>query len=175
MQRTMLVSTALALVLSFGAQAQDSEAKIIDALSAAPPSIAQHATVIDWDNAELRAGTNGWTCMPTAPHLPGDSPMCFDGPWLEWAHAWVNKTEPQITQVGLSYMLRGGVDASNTDPFATEPAPGADWMITGPHLMIVVPDQEMLKGLPTQPNGGGAWVMFKDTPYAHIMVPVAER
>jgi hypothetical protein len=163
MQRTTIFAAALTLVLSFGAQAQGQETKIDNALSAAPHSIAQHAAVVDWDDTELRAGTNGWTCMPTPPQMPENSPMCFDAQWLEWAHAWVNKSKPRVTQVGLSYMLQGGVDASNTDPFATEPAPGADWMTTGPHLM------------PTEPNGGGAWVMFKDTPYAHIMAPVAKR
>ena len=29
--------------------------------------------------------------------------------------------------------------------------------------------------LPTDPNRGGPYVMWKGTPYAHIMVPVGER
>jgi hypothetical protein len=29
-----------------------------------------------------------------------------------------------------------------------------------------------LSALPTDPNNGGPWVMWKGTPYAHIMVPV---
>ena len=32
--------------------------------------------------------------------------------------------EPNTQVVGLAYMLQGGSDASNTDPFATEPAEG---------------------------------------------------
>ena len=28
---------------------------------------------------------------------------------------------------------------------------------------------------PANPNSGGAYVMWKGTPYAHIMVPVAQR
>jgi hypothetical protein len=31
----------------------------------------------------------------------------------------------------------------------------------------------MLEGIPTDPSGGGPYVMWGDTPYAHIMVPVA--
>jgi hypothetical protein len=30
----------------------------------------------------------------------------------------------------------------------------------------------MLASLPTDPNNGGPWVMWKGTKYAHIMVPV---
>ena len=31
-----------------------------------------------------------------------------------------------------------------------------------------------LDALPTDPNNGGPWVMWKGTKYAHIMVPVKE-
>ena len=34
-------------------------------------------------------------------------------------------------------MLSGGSDASNTDPYATGPAPGNNWVATGSHVMIV--------------------------------------
>jgi hypothetical protein len=37
--------------------------------------------------------------------------------------------------------------------------------------MIVVP-KEILKGLSDDPFNGGPYVMWKDTPYAHIMIPV---
>ncbi|UCC75025.1 MAG: hypothetical protein JSV86_10880 [Gemmatimonadota bacterium] len=152
----------------------DKEAKIENALSAAPAAIADGAAVVDWDNTQLRRGTNGWTCMPGPPHLPGNAPMCLDEQWVKWAMAWTNHEEPQITQIGLAYMLEGGVDASNTDPYASEPAPGDDWVHSGPHVMIVVPDLAALEALPTDPNSGGPYVMWKGTPYAHIMMPIAE-
>jgi hypothetical protein len=71
----------------------------------------------------------------------------------------------------MAYMLAGGVDASNTDPYATEPPTGDEWIYTGPHVMIIVPDPAALDGLPTDPNSGGPYVMWKGTPYAHIMMP----
>ncbi len=71
-------------------------------------------------------------------------------------------------------MLHGGSDASNTDPFATEPAPGEEWIESGPHIMIVVPESAALENLPTDPTSGGPYVMWKGTPYAHIMVPVGK-
>ena len=43
-----------------------------------------------------------------------------------------------------------------------------------PHLMILVPDASALDGLPTSPDGGGPWVMWRNTPYVHIMAPMPE-
>jgi hypothetical protein len=41
-----------------------------------------------------------------------------------------------------------------------------------PHLMILVPDSRMLEGLPVTPDSDGPWVMWRNTPYVHIMVPM---
>ncbi len=41
--------------------------------------------------------------------------------------------------------------------------------------MILVPDPAMLEGISTDPDNGGPYVMWKGTPYAHIMIPVGER
>ena len=38
--------------------------------------------------------------------------------------------------------------------------------------MIVVP-KEALAGITDDPKEGGPFVMWKDTPFAHIMVPIA--
>jgi len=56
-------------------------------------------------------------------------------------------------------------------PYAADKNNGDVWVQEGPHLMIVVP-KEMLKGLSDDPSNGGPYVMWKDTQYAHIMVPV---
>ena len=72
-------------------------------------------------------------------------------------------------------MLAGegtALGVSNSDPYATEPAKSDDWVKEGPHLMIVVPDRGMLEGMSTDPNDP-VYVMWKDTPYAHIMVKIA--
>ncbi|MGH7477576.1 MAG: hypothetical protein ACRELD_15015 [Longimicrobiales bacterium] len=152
--------------------------KIENAMSAAPPEIAEDAAVMDWPSAEgaemleLRAGTNGWTCMPDVPATPGADPMCLDEVFLSWAAAWQSRATPDVDRVGTGYMLRGGYDASNTDPFATEPGPGNEWIQTGPHVMMVVPDVAALEGMTDDPANGGPWVMWRGTPYAHIMMPV---
>ncbi|MDF0533940.1 hypothetical protein PY479_06585 [Shewanella sp. A32] len=123
----------------------------------------------------LQRGTNEYTCFPTPPQLQGTAPMCMDGPWMEWAKAWMNKQPFQAKSVGISYMLAGDGGASNIDPYADKPTAENQWIVEGPHLMIIVPDPQMLDALPTDPAVGGPYVMWKGTPYAHIMVPVGQR
>lgn len=144
-------------------------AMVEDALSATIPEIAEGATVVDWENNVLKTGDNGWTCFPT-PAAFEKAPMCLDEPWLAWADAWMNEGPVNLTRVGVGYMLAGDSGASNSDPYATEPTD--DWIVGGPHLMIIVPDPGDLEGVPTDPESGGPWLMWKGTPYAHIMVPV---
>lgn len=172
------LTLALFLALPLAAYAQhgehhpDQDSKIENALSAAPAGLAEHAAVMDWDQSVLKEGTNGYTCLPTPPDLPGNAPMCLDAQWMKWAEAWMNRTEPEFTAVGIAYMLRGDAGASNTDPYATDRAGVADWIESGPHLMVVVPDPAMLDNLPTDYESGTPWVMWQGTPYVHIMIPL---
>lgn len=178
MRTAVWLTTAAALAAGIAASAAalapggTQEDIIKGAEAAAPTAIASEATVMDWDNNVLRQGSNGWTCFPDRPETPGPDPMCFDATAMAWAGAWMQGETPALAGVGLSYMLVGGADASNTDPFATEPPEGEDWVHAGPHVMIFVPDPADLDVISDDPNSGGPWVMFKGTPYAHIMMPV---
>ncbi len=154
--------------------AQDAAALMKDALSAAWPGMADGATVVDWEGNVLREGSNGYTCMPTPPTLTVDSPMCFDGEWMVWADAWQNKKPYSANSLGISYMLAGDGGASNIDPFAEGPTKDNDWIREGAHLMILAP-QDLLDSFPTDPQNGGPYVMWKGTPYAHLMVPIGSR
>ena len=84
----------------------------------------------------------------------------------------MNKTDPQIKTMGVAYMLRGDKGASNTDPYAKGPTADNQWVVSPPHIMVLVPDPKLLDTLPTDPHTGGAWVMWKGTKYAHIMLPI---
>jgi hypothetical protein len=42
--------------------------------------------------------------------------------------------------MGVAYVLQGGGDASNTDPFATEPAEGEAWINSPPHITLLMPE-----------------------------------
>jgi hypothetical protein len=182
MRHTLLLSTAIlvAVGVTAASAADDKDALIKDALSAAPPEIAKTAMVMDWDHSMLKNGSGPYTCMPSDPNTRakgGRDPMCADKVWEAWADAFANKKPFKATGTGIAYMLAGdkGVGASNIDPYATAATPTNQWVIEGPHVMVIVPDAAQLEGLSTDPNNGGAYVMWKGTPYAHIMVPVAER
>jgi sugar lactone lactonase YvrE len=160
------------------AASADAAAKIADAMSAGPASIANGATILDYAmdaNGKfvvLRQGSNGWTCFPDTPGGPVDDPTCFDQTWMEFVYASMANEKPNTTVPGIAYMLQGGSDASNTDPFATEPAAGEDWVISSPHIMIILPEGLDQTVFSTDPNSGGPWIMYAGTPYEHIMMPV---
>ena len=149
---------------------------IKSAMSAAPASIAKGATVVTMDDKgglrTVRQGTNGWTCMPDMPETPGPDPMCVDKNGMAWAMAWLTHKDPPADKIGFAYMLMGGSDASNTDPFATKPAAGQKWITTPAHVMVLNPGSHF-DGYPTTPGDASApYVMFAGTPYAHLMIPV---
>jgi hypothetical protein len=162
------------------AASQDAAAKIESAMSAAPSSVSAEATILDNEPdaagnfVVLRQGSNGWYCLPDAHGTPGPDPWCFDQTWLDWTYAFMAGEEPNVTVPGLAYMLQGGSEASNTDPFATEPAPGDEWMASPPHVMILLPGRIDQTAFTTDFHSGGPWIMWAGTPYEHIMMPVAE-
>ncbi len=160
--------------------AMSDEEKIADAMSAGPASIAENATILEWPSEPggefrvLREGTNGWWCIASSPAavMAGlQDPTCDDEVFLELDTAYVEGREPNIEQMGIAYMLSGDAGLSNTDPFATGPTDDNEWHVSGPHIMIVMPDMNY-EGVSTDPNNGGPFVMWAGTPYAHIMVPV---
>ena len=154
--------------------------KIADAMTAAPVTVSAKATILDWPAKEgdqpavLRAGSNGWNCLPDMPDSQGRDPMCIDSSWMQWVAAYMAHKTPQITSVGIGYMIApGGGWGSNTDPYAMAAAPGNQWHLAPPHLMILVPDLRSLAGISTDPQNGGPYVMYAGTPYAHIMAPIS--
>jgi hypothetical protein len=98
--------------------------------------------------------------------------MCLDAEFQKWAGAWMTKKSPKLTGVAVAYMLQGDRGASITDPFAKTAADAKDWVVAGPHIMVTTPNTASLAALPGAPAGGIPWVMWKGTPYAHIMVSV---
>jgi hypothetical protein len=157
----------------------DDAAKILSAMSAAPSSVSRTATISDWPAEPggllrvLRPGSDEWTCLPDRPETDLTDPMCLDPMFLTWADAWLNRKPLVVTRMGFGYMLQGGSQESNTDPAATGPTPDNEWMPNGvPHLMIVVPNTKTFAGLSTDPENGGPWVMWRDTPYELVMVPM---
>jgi hypothetical protein len=173
----LLASAALIASVSASLAQMSDEEIIKSAEEAAPASVGANASVIAMDDQmkvrTVREGSNGFTCMPDNPQSPGKDPMCFDAGGLKWAQAWLAHEKPPADVVGMAYMLQGGSDASNTDPFAMKPA-GDKWVDTGPHIMIFNAGV-MLDSYPKQgdsPETASPYVMWAGTPYEHLMVPV---
>jgi hypothetical protein len=160
------------------AMAGRSDADLIkSAMTAAPATVGQDATIIDVSAdgkvRTVREGTNNFTCMADNPETPGPDPMCADQNAMGWVDAWINKREPPRDKVGFMYMLAGGTDASNTDPYATKPTGDNNWVSTGPHIMIVGA-KGVMEGYPRdpKPDTKKPYVMWAGTPYEHLMIPV---
>jgi hypothetical protein len=184
MHRTLIVIGLALLVGSAAdqavAQGKSTKQKIANAMTAAPSSVSKNATIMDWPAAEgaqmttLRAGTNGWTCLPDVPMTKGNDPMCMDAEWMSFMNAVMTKGTPNVPRASVAYMIApGGAYTSNKVPFAPKATADNDWGFDPPHIMLIVTDKSALEGLPISRQSGGPWVMWKDTPYAHIMVPVA--
>ena len=171
--------TAIALIAlsstAFGADS-NSAGLIASAMTAAPPNVSAQATVMTMPKMTiLRHGTNGWTCFPDDPGSPGKDPMCTDANGMAWMNALMAHRAPPAGIAGIAYMLAGGSDASNLDPYAGKPASGNAWVTTGPHVMILSAEIARSSGYPsgeTNPDTSRPYVMYGGTPYAHIMMPV---
>lgn len=141
--------------------------------AAAPPAVVKGATIVqmqkDGTMRTLQTGSNGFTCMLADPY----DAMCLDANALLWAQALMKHAVPP-DGIGFVYMLAGDNGASNTDPYAKTGTSDNHWVKTGPHVMIVGSAAKSL-GYPTtaDPDPTNPYVMWPDTPYAHVMIPVA--
>ena len=156
------------------ALAGDKEDMIASAESAGPVSVTADATIKAPDGTVLREGTNSYICYPQQDII---GPMCNEAVWDSLIGAMLNKKEFKPDSFSVSYMLAGegsAIGVSNSDPYASDPASSDDWIKEGPHLMIVVPNPAALEGLSRDPSDP-VYVMWGDTPYAHIMVRIEEE
>ena len=69
-------------------KAKSDAKKIASALQAGPKFVTRNATVLDWPTSPsgefrvLRAGTDGWTCLPGFAEGTHDEPGCYDQVFL---------------------------------------------------------------------------------------------
>lgn len=154
------------------AEASDTtQAKIALAMSAGPADIAMAARIVDTDAQEtmvvLREGTNGWTCMPGNPKVVGRPAMCEDAASMQWSADFeAHKPKPTNTVPGITYMLAGATQRSDSDPHDTTSMP----IDVGPHWMIMWAFDPKTTGLPTTHKPTGAYIMWAGSPYAHLHI-----
>lgn len=169
-----LVSRAESKPMLKAARRDNSEttrAKIERAMSAGPPQIARSATIIDKDTRDIRqfcmqARTSS-LCMPGNPKVIGDPPMCADGPSMQWAADFAAlKPKPTNAVPGITYMLAGATQRSDSDPY-DQTSLG---ITVGPHWMIMWPFDAKATGLPTTHREAGAYIMWSGSPYAHVHI-----
>lgn len=179
-KNSLLVALTAALALAPNPAAAQQPAPMSDAdymakvALAAPAGVVKGATIVRMDPSGspsmmkvLQQGSNGFTCM-----LAGPDAMCADANAMKWAHAYLSHTTPPDV-VGFVYMLAGDSGASNTDPYARTQSAGNHWVQSGPHVMIVGSVVKSM-GYPMGADASvsGPYVMWADTPYAHLMIPV---
>jgi hypothetical protein len=147
------------------------QVKISRAMSAGPTEVAKAARIVDTDAqgkmVVLREGNNGFTCMPGNLKVVGEPPMCVDAPSMQWfADARAHKPKPTNTVPGITYMLAGASQRSDSDPNDTTSMP----IEVGPHWMIMWPFDPKTTGLPTTHKPTGAYIMWAGSPYAHVHI-----
>jgi len=145
------------------------EARIANAMSAGPSVVSQEATILDYPEGwphnwpdepahelvQLRAGSNGWTCIPDDPTSEGNDPLCVNEVYMQVIDARQALVDSPAEGIGIGYMLQEGRPAGSS-----------------PHMMIFVPgSKESLSAFSTS-GGPTPWVMFPDTTHAHLMVTV---
>jgi hypothetical protein len=147
------------------------QVKIARAMSAGPTEVARAARIVDSDakgkTIVLREGNNGFTCMPGNLKVVGEPPMCVDAPSRQWfANARAHKPRPTNTVPGVTYMLAGASQRSDSDPNDMTSMP----IDVGPHWMIMWPFDPKTTGLPTTHKPTGAYIMWAGSPYAHVHI-----
>ena len=147
------------------------QAKIARAMSAGPDNISKSARIIDTDaqgnKVILREGSNGFTCMPGNPKVIGEPPMCTDAASMQWAADFkAHKPKPTNTVPGITYMLAGATQRSDSDPYDKT----SEAISVGPHWMIMWAFDPKATGLPTKHKPSGAFIMWAGSPYAHLHV-----
>jgi hypothetical protein len=147
------------------------QVKIDRAMSAGPADVAKTARIVDTDAqgkmVVLREGSNGFTCLPGNLKVVGDPPMCADAASRRWfADAKAHKPKPTNKVPGITYMLAGATQRSDSDPYDTTSPP----ITVGPHWMIMWPFDPKTTGLPTTHKPAGAYIMWAGSPYAHMHI-----
>ena len=171
----MMVGVAYGQMPASRISKSDSE-KIASALRAGPRFVTQDATVLDFSGSPggdfrvLRAGKNGWTCLPGFPKAAHDEPGCFDKVFLQFILDSIAGRTPNVQNVGISYMY-GGKWLPNTSHAMGH---GGEFHV-GPHIMIIGLDQKFMQTMNQDGSNGEPYVNhFPGHTELYLVIPIRE-
>jgi hypothetical protein len=167
--------------------------KIAAYSSASPSFLGGVATIQEGPQGPvLREGTNGWTCMPANPRGMSDPengwasaheamPVCLDAEGFKWLDGYsayksgnVGIKPQNMVRDAFVWMLQGDNGEDNSRPgvlHRNDIADPANWVESGPHLMLMPKDPTSLDKYPTDFMKGEPYTMFAGNPYNHLMIP----
>ena len=150
--------------------------KIASAVQAGPKFVTQNATVLDYPTSPggeyrvLRAGTNGWTCLPGFPQGPHDEPGCFDQVFLQFIKDSMAGRTPDVQRIGISYMYGGKWVPNKLHAMGS----GAEFHV-GPHIMIIGLDQKTMQTLNQDASNGEPYVnSLPEHSELYLVIPIRE-
>ena len=171
----MMVGVAYGQMPASRISKSDSQ-KIASALRAGPKFVTQDATVLDFSGSPggdfrvLRAGKNGWTCLPGFPKAAHDEPGCFDKVFLQFILDSIAGRTPNVQNVGISYMY-GGKWLPNTSHAMGH---GSEFHV-GPHIMIIGLDQKFMQTMNQDGSNGEPYVNhFPGHTELYLVIPIRE-
>ena len=158
-----------------GKSKSDAE-KITSAIQAGPKFVTQSATVLDYPTSPdgeyrvLRAGTNGWTCLPGYAGAAHDEPGCFDQVFLQFIKDSMAGRTPNVQRIGISYMYGGKWVPNKSHAMGS----GAEFHV-GPHIMIIGLDQKTLQTLNHDASNGEPYVnSLPGRSELYLVIPIRE-
>jgi len=156
---------------SGGAAGEPAEVQMARAIAAGPRHVTDFARIVGADaqgrRVVLREGSNGFTCQPGNPKVPGRPASCSNAAARQWgADMAAQKAKPTNAEPGMIYMLAGATQRSVSDPSDQTRAP----ITIGPQWMIMWPFDPKTTGLSAARKDTGAYIMMAGTPYAHLHI-----
>ena len=118
-----------------GMPAMTDEAMIASAMAAAPVRSGPAPPSSPWGGRKDAHPARGRQWLHLHARQPGHAgagSLCMDAAAMAWAHALDQPRDTAQGQDWLHVHAQGGTDASNTDPYATQPTTSNNWLQTGP-------------------------------------------
>jgi hypothetical protein len=157
-------------------QSKSDAEKIASAMQAGPKFVTQNATVLDWPSSPggefrvLRAGANGWTCLPGRPGAAHEEPGCFDQVFLQFMKDSMAGRTPDVQSVGISYMYGGFWVPDKSHAMRSR-----DEFHVGPHIMVIGLDQKIMQTLNHDGSNGEAYVNhLAGHTELYLVIPIRE-